>query len=166
MTIIINNSSGRSFSPILVLCALSIHSIMETTTLGLQSSKKSALLLASSIGVHQPAESLTMLISLLKSGLSRRNIALLLGAYSLVGPLGLASGLFASVCVSNRFLVFFFFLISMKRDKNLCMYVLFLKKMKKSIHRNIFVHMLSSSIYGILFFFYFFILFSSLIDFF
>jgi zinc transporter ZupT len=129
MTIIINNSSGRSFSPILVLCALSIHSIMETTTLGLQSSKKSALLLASSIGVHQPAESLTMLISLLKSGLSRRNIALLLGAYSLVGPLGLASGLFASVCVSlivfGSFFLFFFFLffISMKRDKNLCMYV-------------------------------------------
>jgi zinc transporter ZupT len=132
MTIIINNSSGRSFSPILVLCALSIHSIMETTTLGLQSSKKSALLLASSIGVHQPAESLTMLISLLKSGLSRRKIALLLGAYSLVGPLGLASGLFASVCVSSCFLVLFISFLFFYQHENrqelvhVCLFVLFL----------------------------------------
>jgi zinc transporter ZupT len=56
--------------------------------LGMSSDPSSALLLASSIGLHQPAESMALLVSLLKSSLSKASILLALVAFSLVGPFG------------------------------------------------------------------------------
>ncbi len=44
--------------------------------------------MASSIALHQPAESLALLVSLLKSSLSRSAILLSLSLFSLVGPIG------------------------------------------------------------------------------
>ena len=65
---------------------------METAALGVQSSKRSAYLLAASIGLHQPAESVALLIALVKAGLGKRRICALLGLFSAVGPIGLAAG--------------------------------------------------------------------------
>ena len=61
----------------------------------MQSTAKSAYLLAASIGLHQPAESVALLVALVKAGLSKPQITALLGAFTAVGPLGLACGLAA-----------------------------------------------------------------------
>jgi zinc transporter ZupT len=65
-----------------------MNSLFESMALGMSSDPSSALLLASSIGLHQPAESMALLVSLLKSSLSKASILLALVAFSLVGPFG------------------------------------------------------------------------------
>jgi zinc transporter ZupT len=54
----------------------------------MSSDPSSSLLLASSIGLHQPAESMALLVSLLKSSLSKPSIIAALVVFSLIGPLG------------------------------------------------------------------------------
>jgi len=107
--------AGRERGAVLLLSALAVHSLVESAALGVQSSRKSALLLAASIGegrtspssrmslpnsslppgMHQPAESVALLVALVKAGLPRRGVAALLAAFSLVGPLGLGAGILA-----------------------------------------------------------------------
>ena len=65
--------------------AMSIHSAFETVALGLSRDKKSASLMFASIAIHQPAESVALLVALLKSGMTKGQIAHLLLAYSSVG---------------------------------------------------------------------------------
>lgn len=52
-------------------------------------------------GLHQPAESVALLVALVKSGLSKRRIALLLGGFTLVGPLGLGCGVLAKEVIGG-----------------------------------------------------------------
>ena len=89
-------------SAILLLIALGVHSVIETMALGVQSTSKSAWLLAASIGLHQPAESLALLVALVKSGLPKSRIILLLGAFTALGPLGLAAGIAAKRIIGAR----------------------------------------------------------------
>lgn len=65
-----------------------LHSLFESIALGMSSDPSSSLLLASSIGLHQPAESLALLVSLLKSSLSKSSIIMALLSFSMIGPLG------------------------------------------------------------------------------
>jgi zinc transporter 1/2/3 len=46
-------------------------------------------------GLHQPAESVALLVALVKAGLPKRRVALLLGCFSAVGLVGLGGGLLA-----------------------------------------------------------------------
>jgi len=80
---------------VVLLAALCVHSIFETLALGVSSSKTAATLLSASIGLHQPAESLALLVALLKSGLSRSSIVKLLCIFTAMQPLGCALGLVA-----------------------------------------------------------------------
>ncbi|CAM9507855.1 unnamed protein product [Ectocarpus sp. 6 AP-2014] len=84
-------NSGRS--AIILLLALGVHALMETMALGLSSNRVSAGLLAMSIGLHQPAESLALLVSFLKSGLSERQVIKYLSIFSCLGPAGLGLGI-------------------------------------------------------------------------
>jgi solute carrier family 39 (zinc transporter), member 1/2/3 len=84
-------NSGRSAT--ILLLALSVHSLFETMALGLSSSKLNTVLLAMSIGLHQPAESLALLVSFLKTGMPEKSIIKMLSLFSCVGPLGVAAGL-------------------------------------------------------------------------
>lgn len=59
--------AGRSAGAVLLLAALSVHSLLEFAALGVQSRARSASLLAASIGLHQPAESVALLVALLKA---------------------------------------------------------------------------------------------------
>lgn len=65
-----------------------IFSLFESIALGMSSDQASSLLLASSIGLHQPAESLALLVSLLKSSLNKSSIIMALLLFSLIGPFG------------------------------------------------------------------------------
>ena len=86
-----------------MLSALGVHSLIETATLGIQSSSRSAWLLAASIGLHQPAESVALLVALLKGGLTRKQIILLLSGFTALGPVGLTLGIAARSMSSGAF---------------------------------------------------------------
>jgi zinc transporter 1/2/3 len=97
-----SGGGGGGLGAVLLLTALGVHSLIETMALGVQSNAKSAWLLAASIGLHQPAESLALLVALVKTGLPRRQVMLLLTAFTMLGPLGLASGILASEVIGGR----------------------------------------------------------------
>lgn len=67
-------------------------SLFETMALGLAVDSTSAALMAASIGLHQPAESVALLVAFLKTPMPRRAVAKWLGLFSLVGPLGVSLG--------------------------------------------------------------------------
>ena len=98
-----DGGSGRgAVGAVLLLTALGVHSLVETMALGVQSTAKSAWLLAASIGLHQPAESLALLVALVKSGLSKRRIIMLLTGFTLVGPIGVLCGIAAKEVIGGR----------------------------------------------------------------
>eukprot|EP00591_Stephanopyxis_turris_P010460 CAMPEP_0195529408 /NCGR_PEP_ID=MMETSP0794_2-20130614/31923_1 /TAXON_ID=515487 /ORGANISM="Stephanopyxis turris, Strain CCMP 815" /LENGTH=343 /DNA_ID=CAMNT_0040660709 /DNA_START=458 /DNA_END=1489 /DNA_ORIENTATION=+ len=84
-------NSGRS--AIILLGALGVHSILEMAALGLSSTFADSALLSLSIGMHQPAESIALLVAFLKSGLSQEKIILYLSIFSAMGPIGTAMGM-------------------------------------------------------------------------
>ena len=63
------NSKGKTLSTksaIVLLVAMSLHSLIETVALGIAKDKTSAAMMAASIGLHQPAETLALLVAFLK----------------------------------------------------------------------------------------------------
>jgi len=82
---------------LILLGALAVHSVLEMMALGLADTKKDAALLTLSISLHQPAESLALLVAFVKSGLSKSQIIRYLGIFSAMGPLGVVLG----ICVNE-----------------------------------------------------------------
>eukprot|EP00596_Hydrurales_sp_CCMP1899_P009528 CAMPEP_0119051578 /NCGR_PEP_ID=MMETSP1177-20130426/73148_1 /TAXON_ID=2985 /ORGANISM="Ochromonas sp, Strain CCMP1899" /LENGTH=150 /DNA_ID=CAMNT_0007030829 /DNA_START=914 /DNA_END=1366 /DNA_ORIENTATION=+ len=64
--------------------------------LGLANDKTSAILMATSIGLHQPAESIALLVAFLKTSMPRKDIMKWLALFSCVGPLGVTTGVLIS----------------------------------------------------------------------
>ena len=69
-----------------------VGSLFETVALGMSADRTSAVLMATSIALHQPAESIALLVALVKSSLSPSTIIKLLSMFSLVGPIGVVLG--------------------------------------------------------------------------
>jgi solute carrier family 39 (zinc transporter), member 1/2/3 len=84
---------------VVLLMALAVHSIFETVALGLANTPVQALLLATSIALHQPAESIALLVAFIKSKLSDPEIIKYLSVFSAVGPAGLLMGENGWTCV-------------------------------------------------------------------
>jgi zinc transporter 1/2/3 len=61
-------------SAIVLLLAMAVHSLFETVALGMASDSRSAVMMASSVALHQPAESLALLVAFLKTSMERRVI--------------------------------------------------------------------------------------------
>lgn len=57
------------------------------------SDSAACVLLAASIGLHQPAESFALIVTFLRTNMSRKNILRWLGFYSLMAPLGVLGGI-------------------------------------------------------------------------
>jgi zinc transporter ZupT len=87
---------GSAKSAIVLLFAMAVHSLMETAALGLATDARSTVLMATSIGLHQPAESLALLVAFLKTPLSRSVIIKWLGLFSCIGPIGVSLGILIS----------------------------------------------------------------------
>lgn len=100
-------------SAIMLCFAMSFHSFFEAAALGVAPDRTSALIMASSIGLHQPAESIALLIALLKQlkpssensavseaaatvggggNMSHSAILSWLAAFSCVGMIGVTTG--------------------------------------------------------------------------
>ena len=70
-----------------------MHSILEMMALGLSNSFSDCALLTLSISLHQPAESIALLVAFLKSGLSHGQIIRFLSIFSCMGPIGVLLGM-------------------------------------------------------------------------
>ena len=80
-------------SAVILLAALGIHSLSEGMALGLATSFGDAALLSLSIALHQPAESMALLVAFIKRGFSKSEITKYLTGYAMVGPVGYIMGL-------------------------------------------------------------------------
>ena len=87
-------------SALILLTAMSFHSFFEAMALGIASDTKASFLMATSIGLHQPAESMALLVAFLKTNMPNSSIMRWLGLFSLVAPIGLATGIFVSSVAS------------------------------------------------------------------
>jgi len=87
-------SSGfTGSSAVILLGALGVHSILEMTALGLADTFGDSALLSLSIALHQPAESIALLVAFLKSGMPKPQIVQFLSVFSCMGPIGVAIGM-------------------------------------------------------------------------
>jgi zinc transporter 1/2/3 len=84
-------SGGRS--AVILLGALAVHSILEMMALGLSDSFGDCALLSLSIALHQPAESIALLVAFLKSGMPKPQIVRYLSVFSCMGPVGVGLGM-------------------------------------------------------------------------
>jgi solute carrier family 39 (zinc transporter), member 1/2/3 len=84
-------SGGRG--AVILLGALAVHSILEMTALGLANTFGDSALLSLSIALHQPAESIALLVAFLKSGMPKPDIVKYLSIFSCMGPVGVAIGM-------------------------------------------------------------------------
>jgi solute carrier family 39 (zinc transporter), member 1/2/3 len=78
---------------LILLAALGIHSILEMMALGLTNSFSDGALLTLSIALHQPAESIALLVAFLKSGMPKSQILQYLSIFACMGPIGVALGM-------------------------------------------------------------------------
>ncbi|KAG7351847.1 ZIP zinc transporter [Nitzschia inconspicua] len=85
------STSGRS--ALILLGALAVHSILEMAALGLADSFTDSAILTLSIALHQPAESIALLVAFLKSGMPKGQIIRFLSIFSAMGPIGVAMGM-------------------------------------------------------------------------
>lgn len=88
------SSSGRS--ALILLGALAIHSVLEMMALGLSRNFGDCALLSLSIALHQPAESIALLVAFLKSGMPKEEIFQFLAVFSCMGPIGVLLGMIVS----------------------------------------------------------------------
>ena len=86
-------SSGTGRGAVILLGALAVHSILEMTALGLADTFGDSALLSLSIALHQPAESIALLVAFLKSGMPKPDIVKYLSVFSCMGPIGVAIGM-------------------------------------------------------------------------
>jgi len=86
-------AAGTGRSAVILLGALAVHSILEMTALGLARSFGDSALLSLSIALHQPAESIALLVAFLKSGMPKDQIIKFLSVFSMMGPIGVAIGM-------------------------------------------------------------------------
>ena len=97
------SASKAALSPTsakVLLLAMSVHSLFETMALGIAGDAMSAVLMSVSIGLHQPAESVALLVAFLKTSMPVDSVIKWLGAFSMVGPLGVCLGLLVSKVAS------------------------------------------------------------------
>ena len=78
---------------VILLGALAVHSILEMTALGLANTFGDSAVLSLSIALHQPAESIALLVAFLKSGMPKPDIVKYLSIFSCMGPIGVAIGM-------------------------------------------------------------------------
>lgn len=90
---VVESTQGTGRSAVILLGALAVHSILEMMALGLADSFGDCALLTLSIALHQPAESIALLVAFLKSGMPKTQIVQFLSVFSAMGPIGVALGI-------------------------------------------------------------------------
>ncbi|GAX27805.1 solute carrier family 39 (zinc transporter), member 1/2/3 [Fistulifera solaris] len=88
--------AGSGRGAVILLGALAVHSVLEMMALGLANNFGDCALLTLSISLHQPAESIALLVAFLKSGMPEDQVLKYLSIFSCMGPIGVALGMAVS----------------------------------------------------------------------
>jgi len=97
-----NHNSNSGVKSAIALCsALSIHSFFEAMALGISTDITSATMMTTCISLHQPAESIALLVAFLKSGINHQKIYIYLTLYSLVALVGVITGVLVNKMASS-----------------------------------------------------------------
>lgn len=95
-------AQGFKVNSAMVLCmAMSLHSFFEAAALGLAMDHTSAYMMAACVALHQPAESLALLIAFLKTDMSASSITKWLIGFSCMGLLGVSAGIYVNTIASE-----------------------------------------------------------------
>lgn len=98
-----NHNSNSGVKSAIALCsALSIHSFFEAMALGISTDITSATMMTTCISLHQPAESIALLVAFLKSGINHQKIYIYLTLYSLVALVGVITGVLVNKMASSN----------------------------------------------------------------
>lgn len=92
---------GSSFTPFILLIALSLHGFFEGVALGISGELQGVLFLVGAICAHKWAESLTLGISFIKANTPAKTFVLMCFIFSLFGPLGVFLGLCLSSLINS-----------------------------------------------------------------
>ena len=93
VTLPTQNAALSPTAAIVLLSAMSVHSLFETMALGIANDHTSAIMMSLSIALHQPAESMALLVAFLKTSMPKPLITKWLGLFSGVGIFGVCLGL-------------------------------------------------------------------------
>ncbi len=94
-------TSNKQKSAIALCCAMSVHSFFEAAALGLASDAPSALMMSACIALHQPAESVALLVAFLKAEMPTPRTILWLTSFSLMSIAGVSVGLLVNKLASG-----------------------------------------------------------------
>ena len=107
----INPAINGGLSSYLLLLALGFHGLFEGISLGIQSSIKGTLFILLAIALHKWAASLTLGISFVKSGVSKKQFITMILIFAFITPVGIALGM-ALTSLSNNTVAGIFLSIS------------------------------------------------------
>ena len=88
-----NPVSKGGLSSYLLLLALGFHGLFEGISLGIQSEIKGTLFLLLAIALHKWAASLTLGISFVKSGVTKKQFIIMILIFAFITPVGIALGM-------------------------------------------------------------------------
>ena len=96
-----NPINKGGLSSYLLLLALGFHGLFEGISLGIQSEIKGALFLFLAIALHKWAASLTLGISFVKSGVTRKQFIIIILIFAFITPIGITLGMALTSISSN-----------------------------------------------------------------
>ena len=102
---------SSAITPYILLLALGFHGFFEGMALGIQSDISNTLSLFLAIMAHKWAASLTLGISIVKSGVEKKQLIIMILIFAFIGPVGVAVGLILSE-TANDYLQGIFLAIS------------------------------------------------------
>ena len=80
-------------TPYILLLALGFHGLFEGIALGIQGEVRDALFLSLAIVAHKWAASLTLGISIIKTGIELKKMVIMIAIFGFIGPVGIAIGM-------------------------------------------------------------------------
>ena len=105
------NEKKNGISGYLLLLALGFHGLFEGISLGIQKNIRDSLFLLLGIGLHKWAAALTLGISFVRSGISKKNYVILILIFAFITPIGIALGLILT-SISNDYVAGIFLSLS------------------------------------------------------
>eukprot|EP00605_Chrysophyceae_sp_TOSAG23-4_P000037 GSChrysophyteH1.ASY1.ANO1.38.1 assembled CDS len=97
-----SGKGGGYSSAVVLLFAMGVHSLLETVALGMAKDSSSTMMMAASIGLHQPAETLALLVAFLKTGMEKDSVVFFLLLFSCIGPAGVSLGIYLKGIASQK----------------------------------------------------------------
>ena len=106
-----NSNKKNGISGYILLLALGFHGLFEGISLGIQKTIRDTLFLLLGVALHKWAAALTLGISFVRSGISKKNYVIMILIFSFISPIGIALGLILT-SISNDYVAGIFLSLS------------------------------------------------------